>query len=105
MQRIKTSSTGVVVAALALSCAGAAGLAFAAESAGGANSGVVASTWQHHTVSFPYFGRTSKYNCDALESTVRAILLHLGARRDLTVTAGGCGPANTPGRSAFVDTD
>ncbi|HEY2677287.1 MAG TPA: hypothetical protein VGI65_09975 [Steroidobacteraceae bacterium] len=97
MQRIKHTSIGLAVAGLAFFCA--------AGSAGAADTEVVASTWQHHTITFPYFGRTSKYNCDGLENTVRGILLHFGARKDLKVLASGCGPANSPGRSAFVATD
>jgi hypothetical protein len=97
MRRIKSTSIKLAAAGLAFFCA--------AGSAGAADTGVVASTWQHHVITFPYFGRTSKYNCDGLENSVRGILLHFGARKDLRVTASGCGPANTPGRSAFVATD
>jgi hypothetical protein len=93
MRRIKSIST---TAALALLCASFAG---AADS-------VVAGTWQHHEVTFPYLGLTTKYNCDALADTVRAILLHLGARSDARVWASGCGPGSSvPGSHAFVKTD
>jgi hypothetical protein len=104
MQRIKWTSAPAA-AALAIYAASSAGLASAANSAAVADATIVSGTWQHHTVTFPYYGRTSKYNCSGLEGTVRAILLHLGARNDLTVTTGGCGAANTPGQSAFVATD
>jgi hypothetical protein len=98
MQRIKGMSIGMAAAAGAF-------LVLVSSGANAADSGVVASTWQHHAETIPYYGRTSKYNCDALESTVRAILLHFGARNDLTVRASGCGPANSPGTSAFIATD
>jgi hypothetical protein len=104
MRRIKIKTTLIVAAAWAV-CLSSAGMVLAAASTGAAESSVVSSSWQHHKVSFPYHGVTSIYNCDALESTVRAILLHLGARKDLTVVATGCGPAKTPGPSAFIDTD
>jgi hypothetical protein len=41
-----------------------------------------------------------------LESNIRALLQHLGARKDLTVRAYGCpGGYNQPGRTAIVDVD
>jgi hypothetical protein len=67
---------------------------------------VVASVWQHHKVTFSYFGITSLFTCDGLEDHVRQILLHLGARRDAKVRASGCpGPYNAPSHSAWVDAD
>jgi hypothetical protein len=66
----------------------------------------VAGAWQHHQVTFNYLGFTTLYTCDGLESQVRQILLHLGARRDVSVTARGCpGPYNTPSHSAWVSAD
>jgi hypothetical protein len=98
MRRIKSTSTGLAAAALALACA-------SSESAAAADS-VVASTWQHHKVTFPYIGLTSKFNCNGLADTVRAILLHLGARDDVHVWASGCGAGSSvPGGNAFVETD
>jgi hypothetical protein len=82
-----------------LSCA-------AVETADRAPTDVVTSTWQHHKVTFSYFGFTSLYTCDGLEDHVRQILLHLGARRDVHVSASGCpGPYNTPSNSAWVAAD
>lgn len=105
MRRIKSTSTGLAAAALALACASSASVGFAADSTGAEN-GVVASTWQHHKVTFPFNGLTSKYNCNALQDTVRQILLHLGARDDVSVSAGGCGAGpSAPGGRAFIDTD
>jgi hypothetical protein len=67
---------------------------------------LVAGAWQHHKVTFNYFGITSLFTCDGLEDHVRQILLHLGARRDAKVRASGCpGPYNTPSHSAWVEAD
>jgi hypothetical protein len=67
---------------------------------------VVDSTWQHHKVSFNYVGFTTLYTCDGLEDQVSQILRHLGARKDVHVTASGCpGPFNEPSHDAFVDAD
>jgi hypothetical protein len=67
---------------------------------------VVSSQWQHHKVKFNYVGFTTLYTCDGLEDHVRQILVHLGARKDISVRASGCpGPANTPSHDALVDAD
>lgn len=67
---------------------------------------VVAGAWQHHKVTFNYVGFTTFYTCSGLENHVRQILLHLGARRDATVSATGCpGPIDTPSGTAWVDAD
>jgi len=101
---ISSISTVLAAAVLALACASSADL-LAADSKGAAD-GVVASSWQQHKVTFPYLGLTSKYNCNSLADTVRAILLHLGARNDARVRAVGCGPGSSvPGSRAFVVTD
>jgi hypothetical protein len=64
---------------------------------------VVSSQWQHHKVKFNYVGFTTAYTCDGLESHVRQILGHLGARKDITVSAAGCpGPFDTPSHTAWV---
>ena len=87
MQRSKRVLTSfVAVLALAGVSAGAGSLAAAAASAGGP---VVTSTWQHHHVNFSYFGITTLYSCDGLESNIRSLLLHFGARKDAKVTAQG----------------
>ncbi|MEO7207535.1 MAG: hypothetical protein ABI356_02400 [Steroidobacteraceae bacterium] len=67
----------------------------------------VAGTWEHHHANFTYWGITARYSCDGLEDNIRALLLHLGARKDdLKVNARGCphGPS-VPGRNAIVDLD
>ena len=52
--------------------------------------------WKEHRLDFFYMGRTSRYSCEGLRDKVRALLLDLGARRDLKVTALGC-EENAPG--------
>jgi hypothetical protein len=84
------------------------GAAIAAAPAGtaAAPGDVVNGSWQHHQVTFSYYGFTSLFTCDGLEDHVRQILLHLGARKDVTVRASGCpGPYDSPSRSAWVHTD
>ncbi len=67
---------------------------------------VVSGTWQHHKVTMNYFGITTLYTCDGLENHVRQILLYLGARKDLKVSATGCpGSPNAPSRTAWVNVD
>jgi hypothetical protein len=74
-----------------------------AESSGGP---VVAGTWEHHQASFSYYGITTLYSCSGLETNIRQLLRHLGARKDLTVRAYGCpGGYDSPGRIAIVDVD
>jgi hypothetical protein len=78
----------------------------AAETAAAPPNEVVTGAWQHHKVTFNYTGLTSLYTCSGLEDHVRQILVHLGARKDLHVSAIGCpGRLNTPSRSAWVNTD
>jgi hypothetical protein len=71
---------------------GAMGLMCAASvwSAGLAGGSPMPAVWKEQHLSFFYMGRTSRYSCDGLRDKVRAMLLHLGARRDLTITALGC---------------
>jgi hypothetical protein len=78
----------------------------AAETAAAAPAEIVTGAWQHHTVTFNYTGSTSHYTCSGLEGQVRQILVHLGARNDIHVSAVGCpGRDNTPSRTAWVHTD
>jgi hypothetical protein len=73
---------------------------------GAAGGPVVAGIWEHHKANFTYFGITSLYSCNGLESNIRQLLQHLGARKDLTVRAYGCPYGfDTPGRTAVVDLD
>jgi hypothetical protein len=68
------------------------GLMFAASgwSAGADTGRPTQAVWKEKHLSFHYMGRTSRYSCDGLRDKVRAMLLDLGARRDLTLTALGC---------------
>jgi hypothetical protein len=50
----------------------------------------VAAVWKEQHLNFFYMGRTSRYTCDGLRDKVRAMLLDLGVRRDLRITALGC---------------
>ena len=66
---------------------------------------MVAGSWQHHSVTFHYFGLTTRFSCSALEDHVKAILLHFGARKDAEVLAHGCLGPDLPSRIAVVDAD
>jgi hypothetical protein len=78
----------------------------AADAAAGTAGEFVTGAWQHHKLTFNYFGFTALYTCDGLEDQVRQILLHFGARKDVSVTATGCpGPFNEPSPNAWVNTD
>ena len=63
--------------------------AWAADAGGG---DPVPAVWKEQHLSFTYTGRTSRYSCDGLREKVRALLLDLGARRDLQIAAIGCEP-------------
>ncbi|HVC00787.1 MAG TPA: hypothetical protein VND80_01165 [Steroidobacteraceae bacterium] len=71
-----------------------AGLCLAATFAAGngfAATGVpLPAVWKEHRVNFVYLGRTSRYSCGGLSDKVRAMLVDLGARRNLHITAIGC---------------
>jgi hypothetical protein len=56
----------------------------------GTGSPAIAAVWQERHLRFFYTGRTSRYSCDGLRDKVRAMLLYLGARRDLRIAALGC---------------
>jgi hypothetical protein len=104
MQRSKPVSTLTIGAILAIACLWqSSGQAADTPPAAGE---IVTGAWQHHHVNFSYYGITALYSCDGLESNVRSILLHLGARKDAKVRANGCpnGPS-VPGRTAIVDAD
>src|SRR6267154_165650 len=50
----------------------------------------MAAVWREQHLDFFYMGRTSRYSCDGLRDKVRAMLLDLGARRDVKIAAIGC---------------
>jgi hypothetical protein len=56
----------------------------------------IPAVWKEQHLTFSYVGRTSRYTCEGLRDKVRAMLLDLGARRDLRITALGC--EDTPAR-------
>jgi hypothetical protein len=67
----------------------------------------IAGTWVHRHANFTYCGVTALYSCDGLEDNIRALLVHLGARKaDAKVNARGCphGPS-VPGHNAIVELD
>ena|ERR1700678_723745 len=52
--------------------------------------GPVPAVWKEQHVDFFYTGRTSRYSCDGLRDKMRAMLLDMGARRDLRIMVSGC---------------
>ena len=78
------------------------GLMFAAPSrpddAGSDTGAPIAAVWKEQHLNFFYMGRTSRYSCEGLRDKVRAMLLDLGARRDIRVTALGCADAAATAR-------
>jgi hypothetical protein len=100
MRRIIRS--GILTFGFSLCCMGIAGATEAPVPA----ADVVPGVWQHHKITINYFGVTSAYSCDGLETHVRSILLHLGARKDAKVNAVGCprGP-EVPSHTAWIQAD
>jgi hypothetical protein len=91
--------------AIALSGACASSAAGLAAAAPAAEHQPVASTWQHHSATFHYFGIIARYSCAGIEDHVRSLLLYFGARADLKVKANGCPHEIAPGRVASLDVD
>src|SRR5437762_588859 len=60
----------------------------------------MAAVWREQHLEFFYMGRTSRYSCDGLRDKVRAMLLDLGARRDLKISAAGCEDSGRVGRKS-----
>ena len=54
------------------------------------DAGPQAAVWRAQSVAFSYPGRTVRYSCEGLREKLRAVLLELGARRDLSIGAEGC---------------
>jgi hypothetical protein len=103
MQRSKRNWTLAAMAALLAFAALPAVRAADNSSAGGP---VVAGTWEHHQARFTYYGITALYSCSGLENNIRQLLKHLGARKDITVSASGCPRGyDAPSRNAIVDLD
>lgn len=89
--RISASVSAGAACILAAVCAAGAGGGATSASAAPAHGGAAAAVWKEHRVEFLYTGRTSRYSCDGLRDKVRAMLLDLGVRRDLSVVPFGCG--------------
>jgi hypothetical protein len=58
----------------------------------------LAAVWREQRLEFSYFGRTARYSCQGLREKMRALLLDLGARRDLQVSLLGCDESAPLGR-------
>lgn len=86
------------LAGAALSIGGGVGTALAAAES------TQPSVWEHHQASTAWFGHTSHYTCSGIEETVKHVLLYLGARPDLKVTA-SCPDPIAPVKTAVVKTD
>jgi len=83
----------------ALGCAFAIAM-LAATGARAAEPGV----WKDQEMVLDYMGFTTHYSCDGLRDKVRAVLLQLGARPDLSVTSSGCTrPSGGPERFPRVE--
>jgi len=61
--------------------------------------------WSTHELDFQYMGFSSRYSCTGLETSVRQILLQLGARDDKSlVTPGACSAiGDRPSRISGVE--
>jgi hypothetical protein len=104
MQRSKPLPASLIAALVALGgiASGTAGLAATPAPSGQ----VVTGAWQHHQVTFNYYGITTLYSCDGLENNIRSLLLHLGARKDARVNAKGCPHGSSvPSHNAIIDAD
>jgi hypothetical protein len=103
-KRVSAHLLSAIVALFVLSAGSDLGLA--ADTAAAPKGELVTAAWQHHHVNFTYYGITSLYSCDGLETNIRALLLYLGARKDAKVRANGCpNGSSVPGPNAIVDVD
>src|ERR1700761_3423906 len=50
----------------------------------------LAAVWKQQRLTFVYMGHTTRYSCEGLRQKMRALLLDLGARRDLQLSVLGC---------------
>lgn len=82
------------VSARLVICSGAVALWVAASCGAAATGRPLAAVWQERHIDFVYLGRTARYSCDGLRDKVRAMLLDLGARRDVKIVAIGCAGEN-----------
>jgi hypothetical protein len=59
--------------------------------------GLLPAVWKEQRFDFVYMGQTSRYSCDGLRDKMRSLLLIVGARRDLKVSAVGCAESGRVG--------
>ena len=99
MRFINSTRFGAQVTVLAALASGSL-WAFAAPAAQPGEA-ATAGVWTAKDMRFEYQGFMSKYSCDGLRDKMRKVLLDLGARADLKVSAYGCarlsGPDPFPG--------
>jgi hypothetical protein len=62
----------------------------------------VAAVWKEQRLTFTYMGRTSRYSCDGLRDKMLALLMDLGARRDLKIARVGCFEDRPSTRPAYL---
>jgi len=106
MRYYNRSFTAAIMAIAIIGLCARTGMSMASSAPAAADPQAVAGTWQHHAAKFQYFGIDTRYNCDALEEHVRQLLLHFGARRDLSVKLSGCPIGSiAPRRIVFIATD
>ncbi|HEU4626754.1 MAG TPA: hypothetical protein VFS52_18475 [Steroidobacteraceae bacterium] len=61
-------------------------------SAGARGAAPAGESWQQHTVLLAFHNLPKRYTCDQLRRRVGDVLLHLGVRSDVQVTASRCEP-------------
>lgn len=105
--RIAMSWRAATAVFCGMSLLGATAGAAAMDGAARTDAGTVPSAWQHHQVTFNYYGLTTLFTCSGLEGQVKRILVHFGARKDAKVIATGCpgGGPDTPTHDAWVKAD
>jgi hypothetical protein len=62
----------------------------------------IEAVWKEQHLRFSYMGRTARYSCQGLRDKVSAMLIGLGVRRDLQITALGCESAAAGTRVATL---
>jgi hypothetical protein len=62
----------------------------------------VAAVWKEQRITFTYMGRTSRYSCEGLRDKMSALLMDLGARRDMKISRVGCFEDRPSTRPAYI---
>jgi hypothetical protein len=70
--------------------------------AGADSGGPLPAVWREQQLKFTYMGRTSRYSCEGLRDKMHAMLMDMGARRDLVITAIGCVETTPSARTASL---